>query len=256
MLFTGNLTSPNGNANLRIAISNDVVTAGNASADPVSGTGSTYKIADVPTGSYIVYAFEDQDGSGGWNDGEPTRTLQGFGNPTSAGVDLIAFSAVSPVVILDFELPAAAFAPSVAPTFAQWSVNEGLNGQGSEASADMDGDGIPNFVEFAANTGPLDPESKPEATFYFENTLGGLLEAEVPGFRIMTVSHPWNGILAGQVSYEIQVSEDLNQGWTSLTPGDGLLHSLSLSGDRIEAKIRCPDISKTIFTRFLFKETQ
>ena len=166
----------------------------------------------------------------------------------------ITFAAGSPAVILDFELPAAFVDDSVAPTFADWARTEGLEGANNSPAADSDGDGIPNFVEYASNTGPLDPESKPVATFHFENTLGGLLEAEVPGFRIMTVSHPWNGVLAGRVVCEIQVSEDLNDGWTTLAPGDGLLHSLSRRGDRIEVKIRCSDVNRTIFTRFIFKE--
>ncbi|MBT4223578.1 MAG: hypothetical protein HOD72_03840, partial [Opitutae bacterium] len=253
MHFTGSLTSPNGPDNLRLAISDDTtIPAG----DVISGVGAIYKIADVPTGNYVVYAFEDKNANGSWDNDttEPARSLGGHGNPTKAST--VSFAAGSPVVILDFELDAAFVDDSVAPTFAEWAVTEGLTGKGSAAELDADGDGIPNFVEFAANTGPLDPDSKPEATFHFENTLGGLLEAEEPGFRMMTVSHPWNGVLAGQVAYEIQVSEDLNLGWRTLTPGDGLLQSLSLHGDRIEAKIRCADVNRTTFTRFVFKEAK
>ena len=119
---------------------------------------------------------------------------------------------------------------------------------------DSDGDGIPNFVEYASNTGPLDPGSKPDPSFHFENTLGGVLQAEVDGYRIMTVSHPWNGVLAGKLVCEIQVSDNLNAGWITLQPGDGVLHSFSLLEDRIEAKILCSDVSRSTFTRFVFKE--
>ena len=255
LLFTGNLTSPNGTTNLRVAISDDIVTTANAPNDVVSGTGAVYQIVDVPTGNFIAYAFEDQDSSGSWGNSEPARTLGGHGNPTK-DLTMVTFGAGSPVAILDFELPAAFVDDSVAPTFADWAKTEGLEGVHNSPDVDSDGDGIPNFVEYASNTGPLDADSTPVATFHFENTLGGLLQAEVAGYRMMTVSHPWNSVLAGQVVFQVQVSEDLNNGWTVLTPGDGLLHSLSMRGNRIEAKIRCSDVSRTIFTRFIFKEAK
>ena len=260
--FTGSLTSTNGFNDLRLVISYPTDEYDDVVSDPSLENDGIYMIKDVPTGSYFVYAFEDKTGNGTWDsdDGtgthEPARTLGGFGNPTSAEFKAVEFITGSPIVILDFDVPSVAFSPSSAPTFAEWAATEGLKGQWSAASIDADGDGVPNLVEFAANTGPLDPSSKPLAKFYIENTLGGLLPAEVPGFRIMTVSHPWNGILAGRVACEIQFSDDLNQGWTTLVPGDGLLHSFSVRGDRIEAKIRCSDVSRTIFTRFIFKETK
>ena len=253
LLFTGTLYSDNGSNNLRVGISDDIVTTANVANDIVSGTGAVYQIIDVPTGNYIVYAFEDQDSSGAWGGTEPSLSLGGHGNPTK-DFNFISFDTGSPTVILDFDVPAAFVDDSVAPSFADWGKVEGLTGVNLDPEIDSDGDGIANFIEYASNTGPLNPDSKPSATFSFENTLGGLLEAEVPGHRLMMISHPWNGILAGNVVFEIQASDDLNKGWTKLSPGDGILHSLSLREDRIEAKILCSDVSRAKFTRFIFKE--
>ena len=125
LLFTGTLYSDNGSNNLRVGISDDIVTTANVANDIVSGTGAVYQIIDVPTGNYIVYAFEDQDSSGAWGGTEPSLSLGGHGNPTK-DFNFISFDTGSPTVILDFDVPAAFVDDSVAPSFADWGRSKAL----------------------------------------------------------------------------------------------------------------------------------
>ena len=202
---------------------------------------------------YIIYAWDDDNGvSPGFLDLNELSII--LGHPDVHDPIGVEFSGGSHVVVLDFDLTLEKAAKSVAPTFDDWVLNEEIPIPAASPDADADGDGIANFIEYATNTDPNDSRSKPEASFHLEDTLGGLIPAENPGYRMLTVSHPWNGILAQKVSFEIQVSPDLNQGWTVLQPGDGVLDSLSISDDRIEARIRCTDVRKILFTRFVFKE--
>ena len=217
---------------------------------PVVAQNNIYSLPEVPTGNYTIFAWEDTNGDNFPTLGTEFHAILGTTDP---GVE---FTGGSHVVILDFDLSSTPILRSEAPTFENWAVAEEIPAFSASADADADGDGIDNFIEYATNTDPNNPNSKPKASFHLEDTLGGLLPAENPGYRMLTVSHPWNGILSEKVIFEIQVSPDLNQGWTVLQPGDGILDSLSIREDRIEARIRCSDVRKILFTRFVFKESK
>jgi hypothetical protein len=93
-------------------------------------------------------------------------------------------------------------APSSATplSFASWATNNGLTGDASAATADPDGDGISNLVEYALGTDPLTPGSLPEP------------ELSANGQLSLTFTRPAN---LPDVLYSVEASTDLTT-WTSI----------------------------------------
>jgi hypothetical protein len=210
-----------------------------------------YTVSDLPTGDYKIYAWEDSIANGIL---DPATEFYGILGNSAPGIQL---SGGSPNIVLDFDLSSTPSLRSVAPTFAEWSTIESIPPGLSGPLADADADGVSNFLEYIANTNPNDSAHKPNNfLFQMEDTLSGLIPQQNPGFRTIKVIHPWNEVLSEKVKFEIQTTTDLNQGWTTRKLGDGILQSLRIEGDQIEAIILSHESDDSIFTRFVFSEIE
>jgi len=149
--------------------------------------GTPFDLSEVGLDSVSYIRIVDIPGSGAFLDSTGQPIYDAWLTIGSGGVDIEAVGTISRLM-----------------TFSQWQDWNGLAGASRGATADPDGDGVPNLLEYAFSRQPNRVESNPALTSV----------AIVNGYMVITFTRDER---ASDLLYEVQVSATLNgSDWTTV----------------------------------------